>query len=105
MKIAPLILSAGLAVAALQTLAANAAQSAPAAAATQQPSELVQESAQGILKDLEANREMYRRDNSKVSQLVDKYLLPHFDTQFAAQLVLGVNWRTATEDQRKRFVD
>ena len=85
---------------------AAAQSSAPAAsAADQQPSEIVQSTAQAILKDLEANRETYRKDPSKVGQLVDKYLLPHFDTQYAARLVLGQYWRTATEDQRKRFVD
>ncbi len=79
---------------------------APAAAATnQQPSDIVQASAQGILKDLDANREMYRKDPSKVSALVDKYLLPHFDTEYAARLVLAKYWRTATDDQKKRFID
>jgi phospholipid transport system substrate-binding protein len=65
----------------------------------------VQASAQGILKDLDANREMYRKDPSKVSALVDKYLLPHFDTEYAARLVLAKYWRTATDDQKKRFID
>jgi phospholipid transport system substrate-binding protein len=32
-------------------------------------------------------------------------LLPNFDTEYSARLVLGQNWRTATPDQRKRFVD
>jgi phospholipid transport system substrate-binding protein len=36
---------------------------------------------------------------------VDKYLLPHFDTEYAARLVLGQYWRTATDDQKKRFID
>jgi phospholipid transport system substrate-binding protein len=30
--------------------------------------------------------------------------LPHFDTDYAGQQVLGKYWRTATEDQRQRFV-
>jgi len=95
---------------------ASAAQStAPATAApggtpasgqaTQNPSDLVQQTAQSILKDLDANRDMYRKDPSKVSALVDKFLLPHFDTEMAARLVLGANWRNATPDQRKRFID
>ena len=80
--------------------------SAPASAASdQQPSDIVQSTAQSILKDLEANREAYRKDPPKVGQLVDKYLLPNFDTEYSARLVLGVYWRTATPDQRKRFVD
>jgi phospholipid transport system substrate-binding protein len=79
---------------------------APAASgASQEPSEIVQATAQSILKDLEANRDAYRKDPSKVGTLVDKYLLPNFDTEFAARLVLGQYWRTATPDQRKRFVD
>jgi len=85
--------------------AAQPAATAPAQANNQQPSEIVQASAQSILKDLEANRDMYRKDPSKVSALVDKYLLPHFDTEYAARLVLAKYWRTATDDQKKRFID
>jgi len=58
-----------------------------------------------MLKDLDANRAAYKKDPAKVGELVDKYLLPHFDTEYAARLVLGKNWRTANADQRKRFVD
>ena len=88
-------------------VAAQAPAAAPAAASAsaQNPSDIVQTAAQGILKDLDANRDMYRKDPSKVSALVDKYLLPHFDTEYAARLVLAQNWRTATDDQKKRFVD
>jgi phospholipid transport system substrate-binding protein len=32
-------------------------------------------------------------------------LLPHFDVEHAARLVLGRHWRTATPEQRKRFID
>lgn len=79
---------------------------APASAQSgQSPSDLVQQTAQGILKDLEANRAAYKQDPSKIGPLVDKYLLPHFDTEYAARLVLGKYWRTASPDQRKRFID
>jgi phospholipid transport system substrate-binding protein len=78
---------------------------APASTAQQNPSDIVQSAAQGILKELDANRDAYRKDPSKVGALVDRYLLPHFDTERAARLVLGQYWRTATPDQRKRFVD
>src|SRR5262249_59767422 len=76
-----------------------------AAGANQSPTEIVQAAAQGMLKDLDANRPAYKKDPAKVGALVDKYLLPHFDTEYAARLVLGKNWRTASPDQRKRFVD
>jgi len=82
-------------------------QNAPAANAAEGPgpSEVVQAAAQGMLQDLDKDRDAYRRDPAKVGELVDKYLLPHFDTESAARLVLGVHWRTATPDQRKRFID
>jgi phospholipid transport system substrate-binding protein len=77
----------------------------PAATASQSPSDIVQTAAQGMLHDLDANRAAYKQDPNKVHELVDKYLLPHFDTEYAARGVLGAHWRSATPDQRKRFVD
>ncbi len=85
--------------------ATQAPAATPAANANENPSDIVQTAAQGMLKDLDADRAAYKKDPSKVASLVDKYLLPHFDTEYAAQLVLGRFWRSATPDQRKRFVD
>ena len=31
--------------------------------------------------------------------------MPHFDVETSARAVLGLHWRTATPEQRKRFVD
>ena len=87
----------------------GAAQTQPpaadASAGGASPTEVVQTAAQGMLNDLDKDREAYRRDPARVSQLVDKYLLPHFDTEFSAKLVLGQYWRTATPEQRRRFID
>ena len=69
------------------------------------PYELVQKVAQQTLQDLSAHRSEYEKDPGKVRQLVDKNMLPYFDTTYAAQLVLAKNWRTATPEQRKRFVE
>jgi phospholipid transport system substrate-binding protein len=78
----------------------------PAApAGTQSPQELVEKSAKRMLTELDANREMYRNDPAKLDALVGNVLLPNFDTEYAARLVLGQTWRTATAEQRKRFVD
>jgi len=81
--------------------AAPAATSAPS---SDGPTEVVQAAAQGMLGDLDKDRDAYRRDPSKIGHLVDKYLLPHFDTEFSARLVLGQHWRTATPEQRQRFI-
>lgn len=83
-----------------------AAASAPAQSQNAQgPSEVVKEAAEGMLKALDADRAMYKKDPSKVGALVDKYLLPHFDVETSARAVLGLHWRAATPEQRKRFVD
>ncbi|HEY1898162.1 MAG TPA: ABC transporter substrate-binding protein [Steroidobacteraceae bacterium] len=97
----------------LAGLASSAAVAAPAAPAatsapvvnTQDPTQLVQDVASNILKELDAHRDAYRKNPKMVRALADKYLLPYFDTRYAAQLVLGKYWRTATEDQRTRFIN
>ena len=69
------------------------------------PQELIQKVSQDLLRDLDANRAAYTKDPKQLRALVDRYLLPHFDVDYAARLVLGKHWRTATEAQRKRFID
>jgi phospholipid transport system substrate-binding protein len=65
----------------------------------------VENSAKRMLTELDKNRAMYKADPSKLDDLVGNVLLPYFDTDYAARLVLGQTWRTATPEQRKRFVD
>ena len=87
---------------------ASGQAAAPAAAApadTGDPSRLVQDAAQGMLTDIAKNREAYRRDPAKVGAVVDKWLMPHFDTETSARVVLGQYWRTATPEQRQRFIN
>jgi len=86
------------------------AQTAPAAkpavtAPGPAPQELMQKVSQDLLRELDANRALYTKDPSQLRVLADKYLLPHFDVDHAARLVLGKHWRTATEAQKKRFID
>jgi len=76
-----------------------------AAAGSQGPQQLVENSAKRMLTELDANRPMYAKDPAKLDALVANVLLPNFDTEYAARLVLGQYWRNATPDQRKRFVD
>jgi phospholipid transport system substrate-binding protein len=65
----------------------------------------VENSAKRMLQELDANRAMYRADPAKLDALVGNVLLPNFDTEYSARLVLGQYWKTATPEQRKRFVD
>jgi phospholipid transport system substrate-binding protein len=76
-----------------------------AATAQLGPQELMQQVSKRMFDALDANRAAIKKDPDKVFPLVDTILLPHFDTDYAAQLVLAQYWRTATPDQKKRFID
>ena len=85
--------------------AAQTPPAAPRQGAAEDPAALVQEAAQSMLGDIDKNREAYRRDPAKVTAVVNKYLLPHFDTETSARVVLGQFWRSATPEQRQRFIN
>jgi phospholipid transport system substrate-binding protein len=86
-------------------VSAAAAPAAAQSAVEDSPSQVIQTAADGLLKALDADRKTYRNNPSKVQALVDQYIQPHVDTQFCAQLVLGRYWRTATPQQRDRFIN
>lgn len=69
------------------------------------PQELIETTARRLLEALDADREAAKKDPSRVRKLVDEILLPHFDTDYSARLVLGKHWRNATPEQRQRFID
>lgn len=69
------------------------------------PQELIETTSVRMLQALDADRDAARRDPMRVRKLVDEILLPHFDTDYSARLVLGRHWRAATPQQRRRFVD
>ncbi len=98
------ITAALLAMLAIGAHAADAPPPAPNANALT-PQELVENSAKRMLQELDTNRAMYKADPAKLNALVGNVLLPNFDTEYSARLVLGQSWRTATPEQRKRFVD
>ncbi|HUN27592.1 MAG TPA: ABC transporter substrate-binding protein [Steroidobacteraceae bacterium] len=85
--------------------AARDAVSASAAAGDEQPSQVVENAAHGFLQELDAHRAEYRKDPALLRQAVDRDVLPHFDIQYAARLVLGRYWRTATPAQQQRFIN
>ena len=85
--------------------AADAAKAVPTSVDTSGPSQLIESSANILLSGIDARRAEFRKDPTGLYQLVESTLLPHFDTPYAAQLVLGQHWRNASADQRKRFID
>lgn len=84
-----------------------AAQGGAAAGSTAggQPSQVVESVANKFLQDLSAHRAQYSNDPKALRAAVDREVLPYFDVQYAARLVLGRYWRMATPEQRQRFID
>jgi len=86
-------------------VAADAAPAAVAPVPGPGPQEIIKDTAERLLKSLDADREGYRRSPERMKKLVDELMLPHFDSDYAARLVLARHWRTATPEQRRRFID
>ncbi len=85
--------------------AADPAKPVPTSVDTSGPCELIESSANILLNGIDSRRAESRKDPTGLYKLVGETLLPHFDTPYSAQLVLGRHWRNATPDQRKRFVE
>jgi len=91
--------------AALAAVLATAAMAAEPVVDTSDPGKLIQSAATAMLQELDAHRAEYLKDPARLEGVVTRILLPHFDTDYAAQLVLGRHWSAASPEQRRRFVD
>jgi len=89
------LLSSGAALAQTKSSAVNASE----------PNALIETAANAMITELETRRSELQKDPAKLGELVDRILLPHFDVNHAARLVLGKHWRTATPEQRQKFID
>jgi len=67
------------------------------------PEELVRKTADEILAEIKAHRDVYAKDYAKLYKMADERVLPHFDFQRMSQWVLGRFWKEATPEQRERF--
>ncbi len=93
-------LALGLGFAAAPAAAAEPAIAAPLA---EGPQEVMTGLSTRLFAALDNESITFRRNADKVLPLVDRLLSPHFDTEYAARLVLGQHWRTATPAQRTQF--
>lgn len=76
-----------------------------AAAQSQSPVEVIESAAEELDQALTGRRDEFAADQEALYELIDGILLPRFDTRYAAQLVLARHWRSASEEQRERFID
>lgn len=78
-------------------VAARAADGADAQA-------LVRATADRVLAEVRANKARLERDSSGIYDLVQRYVVPHFDFARMTQSAMGRHWRGASEDQRAALV-
>ncbi len=76
----------------------------PVTAASTDPDILVKKTTDKVLAELASNRDFFMKDNSKLYDMVDSVVLPHFDFERMSKLVLGKHWRGANDEQRQKFV-
>ena len=69
------------------------------------PAQVMDAVAKSVLSPIDAHPDQYQAGSPKLNQLVNATLMPYFDTNFAAQFVLGPYWRSASAKQRALFVD
>lgn len=77
----------------------------PLHAMAQSPNDVVQGAADELAAALEGRKDELAEDRDALYALIDKILLPRFDRRYAAQLVLGRHWRTASDEERNEFID
>lgn len=69
------------------------------------PHRLLQEIAERMLERIRDDRSQIEETPSYLRTIMEEELLPYTDYRFAAAQVMGRNWRSLNDDQRREFVD
>ncbi len=66
---------------------------------------IVKQSVAVALADLKANKAEYQRNPVALNRMIDEKMLPYFDADAMARLVLAKNWSNASAAQRQEFLN
>lgn len=69
------------------------------------PQEIIREAVDLLTTGLDERREELKSDRDALYEFIDGILLPRFARRFAATAVLTKHWRTASDEQKQRFID
>lgn len=69
------------------------------------PDVLVETTITDLVNELEQRRAELEQDKQKLYKMVEDVVVPHFEIDLIARLVLGKHWRAATEAQRAAFAE
>jgi phospholipid transport system substrate-binding protein len=73
--------------------------------AAKAPIDVITEAVELLTEGLDTRKDEFIEDNDALYAFIDGILLPRFDREFAAGAVLGKHWRTATDEQKGRFIE
>lgn len=68
------------------------------------PDAVIEGAVAELAEKLDGHKTELAENRDELYALIDEVLLPRFDRKLAAQLVLAKHWRTASEEQRERFI-
>lgn len=71
----------------------------------QSPNEMIEEAVDLLAESMDGRKEELASDKKALYSMINDILLPRFDRRYAAGLVLGKYWRTASDEQRQRFTE
>jgi len=79
---------------------------AAAVGATDQlPHQIISDAAASMAREIDGRQAYLSEHPEELYRVITDILLPHFDRRYAAYLVLNKHWKTATREQRTRFID
>jgi len=69
------------------------------------PEDLVRKTAEDVLFAIKTDKEIQKGNKEKIYKLAEEKILPNIDFEKVARLVLGRAWRSASDEQKKQFIN
>ncbi len=69
------------------------------------PDQLLKRISDQVIKILVEDGDELKKHPDRLYKIIDDYILPHLDDVTMAKLALGKNWRKASKEQKRAFVD
>ena len=69
------------------------------------PIQVIESAIEELATALDGRREALADDRETLYGIINDILMPRFDRTYAARLVLARHWNSASDDQKRRFID
>ena len=69
------------------------------------PEQIVEETSTEILRIVNEDADRIKNEPGYVNQVIDDLIIPIIDLQAMGKLILAKHWKSASEEQRARFIE